>query len=300
MTCGHEYLAVAGLVSFDRNLLYYILVSARMEIHGVLTWSEVLIYKDAIVLVISGIVILVLEHTCYVVVAVSFNHLVLSIAQYHFRTIDRMILVVGTWLWLVEVVSQLFIFGTDITHDISFFLGSTAEPCLDTTIVADTLLTTPVWVHRAVTRWTIDVEIALYQETRITVLQYAEVTGITIDSRLATHLGNITIDTWVAHCPVGLELHTIIVDNKGVRPSRNRHLITILYRGVVIRTAHGTAIEIRWVVHQCVSIVISTCCIGVYRDKVVCTPAFALLSDDRKLLVILAITLLASTTSFGT
>ena len=176
-----------------------------------------------------------------------------------------MILIVGTWFWFVEVVGQLFIFGTDITHDITFgFRFWVAIPSLDSAVVAYTLLAAPVRVHRTVTCRAIYVEITFYQVTRIAVFQHAKVTSITIDGRLATHLGNIAINTRIGHAPIGVELHLVIMDNKGVRPSGNRHLIAILDIRIVSRTVHGATIEIRWVVHQCVSIFIGTSGIRVH------------------------------------
>ena len=43
---------------------------------------------------VCGVVILILEHTFNVWVAVTFNHLALLIAQYNFRAINRLIYII--------------------------------------------------------------------------------------------------------------------------------------------------------------------------------------------------------------
>ena len=216
---------------------------------------------------------MVLKTACYVTIAVGFNNLSFRVTKNNFRTVNWVINVVGSRFWFVEIVSQSFLLGTDITHDITFGLFiRIAVPSLDTTIVTDTLLTAPIRVHSAVTSRAIYVEVSLYQVTRIAMLQYAKVTGITIHCRLATHLSNITIDTHVSHAPIGVELHLIVVYNEHIRPSSDSHLITILHIWIVGRTVHRTTEEIRWIVDICVSVVVCSCCVRVNRNEVVRTP----------------------------
>ena len=206
---------------------------------------------------VGGIIILVLKTACYVTIAVGFNNLSFRVTKNNFRTVNWVINVVGSRFWFVEIVSQSFLLGTDITHDITFGLFvRIAVPCLDTTVVAYTLLAAPVRVHCTVSCRAIYVEVTFNQVTWITMFQNAKITGITIHSRRATHLSNITIDTHVSHAPIGVELHLIVVYNEHIRPSRNSHLITILHIWIVGRTVHRTTEEVRWIIYICVSIIV--------------------------------------------
>ena len=141
----HEDLRIDSLVGSYGHLLYQIFVTSFVYIEGVFTWCQVLEYEHAIVVMVCGVVVLVCEFAFYVVVAVGLDHLVSLVAEYDFSAVERQILVIRTSVRDIVLVAEFLSLRAYITHDITNFLSSFAIVILDTTEIAHTLLTAPLW-----------------------------------------------------------------------------------------------------------------------------------------------------------
>ena len=165
-TSSYENLGIGSSVSSYSNFLYEIFVAFAVYIDFVFTRSEVVINEHTVVVVISSINSLAHEVTSYVFVRVSFDEFTFCVTEHNARTVDWIVNIVRRTTRVVSLV-DLFILGTDITHDITLGILSTTVHFGETTPIAKTLLTAPVRLHSTVTSWLVSVEITLNQCTWI-------------------------------------------------------------------------------------------------------------------------------------
>ena len=178
-----------------------------MDIQGVSTRSQVLEYENTVVVTIGSIVALIGFFAFYIWIAVCLDNLILRVTQNDLRAIDRVVNIVTSTTLVVRLV-DLFIFGTNCTHDITLRVCSVAKIVLDTAEIANTFLAAPVWVQCAVTSWLISVEITLGQCTWTTVAQYTIVPTVHTQTTLDVHIGHRVVARVLKACIVDLK-HTL-------------------------------------------------------------------------------------------
>ena len=175
---GEEYFSIRCLIGSYSDVLGIFLITISSYSDGISTWCKVLIYKYTIVVIISSVALLVFEHTRHIIVAISHNGIARSIGQIDFCAVDRHIDIITCATRIVGLV-DFFLFGTHITHDITFGLRSSTIPRSNTTIVTQTLLAAPIRIECTVASWLIGMEVSFNQITRNTMAQHAIIACIT-------------------------------------------------------------------------------------------------------------------------
>ena len=101
-------------------------------------------------------------------------------AQCNHSAVERSPLVVGVSCPLEHLVCEALVLIFHSTKDITFLLWLSLVEVHNTAVVADTLLLAIVAVECAVASRLIGVEESLYEEARNTMVQYTEVTCISL------------------------------------------------------------------------------------------------------------------------
>ena len=177
-TGGEEDLSIRCLIGSYSDVLGIFLISVRAHGNSIGARSEIFIHEYTVVVMVGGVAFLVLKHTCYIVVAVGHDGIASSVGEIYFGAIDRHIDIVACSTGVVCLV-DLFVFGTNISHDISFGFRSVAIPCCNTAIVAQALLATPFWAKCAVASGLVGMEVSLYQIPWYAMTKHTIVASIT-------------------------------------------------------------------------------------------------------------------------
>ena len=276
-TGGEEDLCITSFVGSNGDVLGIFLVSVRAHGNSIGARCKVFVRKHAVVVVVGGVALLVGEFACYIVVAVGHDGIACGIRKIYFGAIDRHVDIVACSTGVVGLV-DLFVFGTNISHDISFGFRSIAIPCCNTAIVAQTLLATPFWAKCAVTSGLVGMEVTFYQITRNTMTKHTIVASITHAinrgrTRASILEGDVCIQAHISKAIVGMMLHALIMNIKTIWPCFFDSVDTT-WRVVI---ACFAAIEVCRIV-SCTTFRMG---IGVYRNKIVCTRALCLCSHCR-------------------
>ena len=208
MTIAQEDLSISSLICTYSYSTLVVLIATCIYMDSIFTRSQIIINEYTIVLIVSGIDILITVRrvTLSIVVVVSLDNVTCLVTQYYLRTVDWIVHVVVATASVVVVLVNLFLFGTDITHDITLALTSSTEVFLDTTSKTQALLTAPVGVQRTVASWLVSVEITFSQSTwtRL-VVQYTVVptvhTHTTDDSHIGCRVSSIILHTACPNIP---------------------------------------------------------------------------------------------------
>ena len=150
-TSSHVDSGIGSIVSSYGQSTLCIFIATLVYAIGVSTRSQVFKYEDTIVVVVSGIIVLVLEHLLYIRIAVGLDDVAFRVFQYDFCTIDRIVFIGGVGVVFIQTVFQRFALILDLTHDISLGVFSQTVIGHHTAEITKALLAAPVRVQTAVT-----------------------------------------------------------------------------------------------------------------------------------------------------
>ena len=192
---------VRGSISLNHNSLVLTVerfVAVHHSIKFVSTRSEVREIEQTVVVLVNGI---------------SSDLLTSLGREGNHSAIERSVLIVGVSSILIEFVCERLVLIFHSTEDITLGLRICLEVINYTTEITDTLLLAVVLVERTVASWLVGMEVTLYKETRNTMVEYTEVTGIGFTCRWESSIitASVEIDIrqnmlrclWIAGIVVG-------------------------------------------------------------------------------------------------
>ena len=198
-TGGEEYFSISRLICSNGNSLCILFISVCTHSNSVYTRGKVLVSEDTIVVIICGITFLVGKFACHIVITIGYNGVTCRVGKIYAGTIDWHILIVTTTRIIVGLI-DLFVFGADISHYISFCFTSLSIVILYSSEVAQTLLAAPFRAESAVASRLISMKIPFNEETRSTLSQHSIISTLYL---IASHTKKI----WTAH-----KFHSLVED----------------------------------------------------------------------------------------